>query len=70
MMENISNLDFGKILEFVLKIILEVLKIPIKIWKMIPAPIRIGIGIFIFILSIVIGILAYKNRDAWRNVVY
>lgn len=70
MYENIVDLDFGVMVDIVLSILIEIFKLPIKMYQMIPSNVRMIIPIFFLILSIIILILIYKFREEYKYVKY
>lgn len=65
-LDMISNIDINNFFESMGQIFLMVIGLPIKVWNMIPYPIRIGIFVFIFFLAVLMAWVTWKYRDSWR----
>jgi len=67
MMEDMANFDFNKVFEFVLKIAWTILKIPFQMWQRVPEPVKVALGVLIFLLSIFCLYWAIKSKEEWRR---
>lgn len=64
------QIDLNNIFGFIKELIFKAILFPFKLWNMIPLPIRISIGVILFVLSVALIISAYKNRNEWLHVRY
>lgn len=60
--------DFDAIISALIHILIVILKIPMQIWGFVPYWAKVIMLILIIILSVVLIILAYKNRFEWMKV--
>lgn len=59
--------DLGPTLHQIKLALLSLIRIPFELWYTVPNYIKLIISIIILVISILIGILVWENKDKWRH---
>ena len=67
-MSTIAEFDFSKIFDILLNIGYQIIKIPMRLYAMLPTWVVLIIKTLIILLTIIIAFAWYKNRNEWKKV--
>jgi len=61
-------IDFDQIFSVIGVVLMKAVKIPFRMIHGLPSGVKLGLTIFLVIITLIIALLVWKNRDEWRTV--